>query len=91
MKNINVDDIDIHAVNSHNYMDNTPKNTNYIIENEKIKLNHYPTQSLDFFKKVKMTRGDACYTNNARDIDYFNEYNKNTNVEDTELKDLLTL
>jgi len=60
-------------------------------ENNLIHLNHYPLQSLEFFQKVKMTRGDvACKEyDNIRNMDYFNEYNKNAVHVDTTLKDLL--
>lgn len=59
--------------------------------NKLIRLNHYPIQSLEFFQKVKMTRGDVA-NNNAegiRDISYFNSYNKNTIFKDHTLKKLI--
>jgi len=62
-----------------------------IISNEKIKtaklrLNHYPIQSLEWFKKVKMTRGDAFggAGNRVRDENYFREYDLN-DIDDDEL------
>lgn len=59
--------------------------------NKLIRLNHYPLQSLEFFEKVKMTRGDVCNKNSdfIRNKDYFNSYNKNTIYKDTLLKDLI--
>jgi hypothetical protein len=77
----NFDDIYIHKINN---MDNS------IIVNDKIRLNHYPIQSLDFFTKVKMTRGgNSPITENVRDINYFNKYNENMIYKDTDLSDLI--
>ena len=58
-------------------------------ENESIQLNHYVIQSLEYFQKVKMTRGDACYTGNVRDISYFIGYDKGNDFVDEELKNLI--
>jgi hypothetical protein len=43
------------------------------IANKLIKLNHYQVQSLEYFTKVKMTRGDVIDQNidNIRDMNYF--------------------
>lgn len=62
-----------------------------IVENEQIHLNHYPIQSLNFFKKVKMTRGaaDVYWCENIRDIDYFNKYDQNKDYDDLLLKNLI--
>jgi hypothetical protein len=59
--------------------------------NKLIKLNHYSIQSLEYFQKVKMTRGDVVNKNsdNIRDMNYFNNYNKNTNFIDDTLKNLV--
>ena len=54
------------------------------IANKLIKLNHYPIQSLEFFKKIKMTRGAADTKNseNIRDMTYFKKYDfRNINCE----------
>jgi hypothetical protein len=61
------------------------------IGNKLIQLNHYPIQSLEFFKKVKMTRGDATSNkvDNVRDINYFNSYD-NKELCDDILKKLIT-
>jgi len=58
--------------------------SNPIVENDKIRLNHYPIQSEDFFRKVKMTRGDINRQDveNIRDMKYFNDYDKNKTVKD---------
>ena len=60
------------------------------IANNLIKLNHYPIQSLEFFKTIKMTRGAADTQNheNIRDINYFNKYDFRDICDET-LKNLL--
>lgn len=75
-----VDNIDIHEVHNIN---------NEIFVNDRIHLNHYSIQSLDFFEKVKMKRGDAVYENNVRDMTYFNRYNENATFEDNLLKNIV--
>jgi Glycosyltransferase family 92 len=63
---------------------------NYIIENDKIHLNHYVTQSLEYFTKVKMTRGDVERSehDSIRDMEYFRKHEDNKNVKDTTLFDM---
>jgi len=56
-----------------------------------LQLNHYPVMSEEYFKKVKMTRGDA-FTGNyetARNMDYFIRYDNN-NIDDEKLANLVT-
>jgi len=94
IKKIDINYIDLHELNSHRCLDwlrpiDANNNNNFIIENDKIKLNHYPIQSLEFFQKVKMLRGDATCSTNVRDMNYFYEYDKNANYNDTELKDMI--
>ena len=94
IKNIDIDNVEVHEINSHRCLDwirPIPENNNknFIIENDKIKLNHYPIQSLDFFKKVKMIRGDGMTHHNVRDLTYFYDYDKNANYIDTELKEMI--
>ena len=78
----NIDEIDVHHINNMN---------NKIIVNDKIKLNHYPIQSLEFFTKVKMTRGDVhrAEMDNIRDMKYFKNYNENIDYKDTTLANLI--
>jgi len=61
------------------------------IANKLIKLNHYPIQSLEFFQKVKMTRGaaDTIQSNNVRDMNYFKSYDEGTTYKDDVLKNLI--
>jgi hypothetical protein len=63
----------------------------YHFANKLIRLNHYPIQSLEFFKSVKMTRGDVSNAdiNLVRNMDYFYNYNKNTTFKDNTLKYLI--
>jgi hypothetical protein len=51
-------------------------------------LNHYAIQSEEYFRKVKMTRGDVNTTTseNIRDMNYFRTYNKNMDFTDERLK-----
>ena len=60
-----------------------------IIENSALHLNHYAIQSLNWFMKVKATRGDNCSVrnDNVRNIEYFKEYNFN-DIEDNELSNI---
>ena len=68
----------IHILNS------IKKRTRLRVANQLIRLNHYPIQSLEFFQKVKMTRGaaDSKEFDNIRDMSYFKSYDfKETNDE----------
>ncbi len=78
---INSSDINIHNIN----------NTNSITVNDLIKLNHYPIPSVEYFIKIKMTRGDATthIYDNIRNNNYFIDYNKNTDTKDIELAELV--
>lgn len=60
-----------------------------IIENSALHLNHYAIQSLEWFMKVKATRGDinAAKNENVRDKKYFDEYDFN-DIEDLELSNI---
>lgn len=60
-------------------------------ENEKIRLNHYPIQSKEFYTKVKMTRGDIANQSweNIRDMKYFEDYDKSKTRKDEDLPNLL--
>jgi hypothetical protein len=61
------------------------------IANQLIKLNHYPIQSQEFFRKVKMTRGDVDNggSENVRNITYFNSYDKKSDSNDEALKNII--
>jgi hypothetical protein len=80
-KNINSSSVDIHWLND-GY-------TNNIELSEVFRLNHYPIQSEEFFKKVKMTRGAADQEINVRDWNYFDTYNIDTNYNDEDLKNMI--
>ena len=61
-----------------------PEITENSLELSLIHLNHYAIQSKDFFFNVKITRGDVLnsVSNNIRNIDYFNNYDVNTILDD---------
>ena len=80
-KNINSSSVDIHWLND-GY-------TNNIELSDVFRLNHYPIQSEEFFKKVKMTRGAADQEINVRDWDYFDTYNIDTHYNDEDLKNMI--
>ena len=60
-------------------------------EDKLIHLNHYAIQSLEFFQKVKMTRGAADFIQgeNVRNMEYFKKYDKDATFEDLTLKNLI--
>ena len=86
-----------HVVNkANNILCNNDKDTDNIYANcitsEKIlndcyiHCNHYQLQSLEWFLKVKMTRGAADQSINVRNINYFKMVDKNSNqIKDLEL------
>lgn len=60
-----------------------------ILDYQNLHLNHYCIRSLDWFLRVKATRGDVNSKNveNIRNINYFNSFDKVSNdIEDLELK-----
>lgn len=63
-------------------------NNNTYTDVEKFRLNHYSIQSLEYFKRVKMTRGDAenQNNNNVRDMNYFYRYDRAPTILDEDLK-----
>jgi hypothetical protein len=59
-----------------------------ILRQSALNLNHYAIQSLDWFMRVKATRGDGVYKHcdNVRDEGYFRSYDAvSSDVEDWEL------
>jgi hypothetical protein len=59
--------------------------------NEFISLHHYSIQSVEFFQRIKMTRGDVNLISfeNIRDMNYFNKYDQPCTELDTTLSDLV--
>lgn len=47
-----------------------------------LQCNHYMIQSLDWFRAVKMTRGDPNFSSNHRTEKYFNEWDYNDVLDD---------
>ncbi|MEO0236652.1 MAG: glycosyltransferase family 92 protein [candidate division WOR-3 bacterium] len=75
----------------------TPPNNNAVFQNideeilqqSALHCNHYPIQSFNWFKKIKMTRGSASSIRNdkVRTLDYFNSFNSHANqIPDLELR-----
>ncbi len=73
-------------IHTHNYIRGD------VIDNPKddLSLNHYAIMSEEYFRSVKMSRGDATdkNLNNVRDMNYFNDYDYKQ-ISDTELLNLL--
>lgn len=63
-----------------------------VSDNDRLQLNHYPIQSVEFFQDVKMTRGDAVNPVNdeLRDMAYFEKADAACVAEDRILADLLS-
>ena len=80
----NIINIDIHELKGFQ-----PK-SRILIENDLIHLNHYPIQSVEYFQKIKMTRGacDWIGHENVRNMEYFKSYDNNSILDDT-LKNLI--
>ncbi len=62
-----------------------------VSDNEQFHLNHYPIQSLEYFQKIKMTRGDVIKISNdlVRDMKYFQRYDADCSQQDLLLADLV--
>lgn len=58
-------------------------------DNEKYILNHYAIQSLEFFTRVKMTRGDVESVHNPRNMSYFRAYDQKATTIDKRLSEAL--
>ncbi|OYU39115.1 MAG: hypothetical protein CFE33_11860 [Pseudorhodobacter sp. PARRP1] len=62
-----------------------------VSENERFHLNHYAIQSVEYFQKVKMTRGDVSSINAemVRDMGYFHKIDAPCTTHDHLLADLV--
>jgi hypothetical protein len=80
-KNIHSKSLNIHWLND-GY-------NNKIDLSEIFRLNHYPIQSKEFFEKVKMVRGDVYFSNNYRNLNCFDNDNKDADYEDNDLKNMI--
>jgi len=70
------------------------KNSYKIINPYELKLNHYAIMSEEYFKEIKMSRGDVNTDKfeTIRDMTYFEKYDKNgSEYKDEELKNLVEL
>ena len=80
-------DIHRHKNDRGEYMDS--RNLSFELSEPVLLINHYCTQSLEFWKKVKMSRGDINYyydsQNWKRDLQLFELCNQNTDILDDRL------
>lgn len=55
-----------------------------ILKESNLHINHYQIQSVEFFQKIKMTRGDVTENkkNNMRDMNYFKRHDDNELLDD---------
>ena len=62
-----------------------------VSDNERFHLNHYVLQSLEYFEKVKVARGDATKAKNdhLHNIQYFESHNAAAILPDHLLADLV--
>lgn len=58
-------------------------------DNQLYVVNHYAIQSLEYFTKFKMQRGDVLSEKNPRNLSYFHAYDRLCTVQDVRLKELL--
>lgn len=68
-----------------NKIDNIPiimELTDELLDNSIFRMNHYMIQSLDWFRRVKMTRGSSNFSNNHRNEEYFKEWDYNDTLDD---------
>ena len=81
----------IHGIVEPGTMNVIKNNSRIKVANQYIQLNHYPIQSLEFFQKVKMTRGSAnvAQHDKIRDMNYFRKYDYGTRWLDDLLKNLI--
>lgn len=56
--------------------------TEELLDNSLFKLNHYIVQSLDWFRRIKMTRGSANFGSNHRNEEYFKQWDCNDIFDD---------
>lgn len=89
-----VSKIDSSNIDIHTLVPSKSNNLNNIIsihDDENFRLNHYRIQSLEYYMKVKMVRGDVVSKdwNKMRDMKYFNDDNENCDINDETLKNLV--
>lgn len=62
-----------------------------ISDNNVFQINHYSIQSVEYFTKIKMSRGDACNQadDDTRDLDIFNRIDEQCTVKETLLADMV--
>ncbi|MDB5657519.1 MAG: hypothetical protein JWS10_134 [Cypionkella sp.] len=77
--------LEIHAVTG-------ARSERTVSDNERFNLNHYVVQSLQFFRDVKMTRGNASSHSetSVRNMEYFQKFNAPCTMPNHLLADLVT-
>jgi hypothetical protein len=77
-------------VGIHSLINHSPPPDRICNTNTTIQLNHYVIQSLEFFKKVKMPRGDATSpsADAVRNMDYFEKHDYRE-IQDETLKNII--
>jgi glycosyltransferase involved in cell wall biosynthesis len=63
---------------------------NGVTENDKVRLNHYVIQSLEYYEKIKMKRGDVAHpsADSKHNMDFFNSIDSNAIVLDDTLANM---
>jgi glycosyltransferase involved in cell wall biosynthesis len=79
------------SITIHKFRD--AKSGKTITANDYFQLNHYQTQSLHFWQNVKMTRGDAYFTDSefSRSLQNFHEFNSKCTSKDTTILEKLAM
>lgn len=79
------------SLSIHSHLGSQSRNVSFNENPPKLLINHYAIQSLEFWKNVKMTRGDndRYYDSQRweRDLQLFDDCNRNTDILDTRLFD----
>ena len=78
--------IHTHSIENKNNKIILEVNSEIMLRNSPLHLNHYAIQSWEFFKNIKMKRGaaDSELSENIRDKEYFDKYDTN-DIDDNEL------
>jgi len=76
-----VNNIAVHEIN---------QSLNSVTENDKIRLNHYVIQSLEYYEKIKMKRGDVAHpsADNKHNMSFFNSIDSSATLIDETLANM---
>lgn len=84
IQNVNAEDIDVHGLRKSAYRRKT--------ENTELHMNHYMIQSEEFFKNIKLTRGDVSgpmWEKVRTNPNYYTDNDKNQTYKDELLKQMV--